>query len=148
VPTSTNATTIPADRATVNATTVGSIYAAFGSGDVESILAVLSDDIVWDDGIRATALPWLQPGLGKQHVLEFFGAVAAGLQFMTFEPVSIVAGDDVVVAVIRENAVTVASGGSTGEDLFVHMWRFDARGRVVWFRHIGDWARHEAAFGA
>lgn len=133
-------------RAAANAATVGSIYAAFGQGDVESILSLLADDIVWDEGIRPTALPWLQPGRGKAHVLEFLQAVGAGLQFVTFEVVSISAADDVVVAVIREAGVTLASGKAVGEDLFVHMWRFGPDGAVVWFRHIGDWARQEIAY--
>jgi hypothetical protein len=31
------------------------------------------------------------------------------------------------------------------EDLYVHIWTFGPDGRVTAFRHVGDWARQEAA---
>jgi uncharacterized protein len=127
-------------------TTVAEIYAAFGRGDVPFILDCLADEVVWEEGIRATDLPWLQPGVGKQHVGEFFAAVSQGLDFTTFEPQVIAADGDTVVAVMREAGTIVSTGAAIDEDLYVHLWKFDGRGKVAWFRHIGDWTRQEIAF--
>jgi len=127
--------------------TVQSIYAAFGRGDVPHILDQLDDDVSWDEGIRPTAVPWLQPGRGKDHVLAFFGAVGQGIQFSTFELEAIAVSGDVVIAIVREEGTNLASGRPMEQDLFVHYWTFGPSGKVVKFRHIGDWARHEASMG-
>ena len=87
-----------------NIGTVGAIYQAFGQGDVPFILGQLDDGIVWERGVRTTGLPWLVEGSGKQHVVSFFQALAAGLAFEVFEPTFLGEQGDTVVAVIREDA--------------------------------------------
>ncbi len=69
-----------------NLATVQEIYQAFGRGDVGSILERLSGDVQWDQGIRQTDLPYLQPSRGHQAVIEFFTALAANVAFDVFEP--------------------------------------------------------------
>jgi ketosteroid isomerase-like protein len=128
-----------------NTDTVMGIYAAFGRGDVPHILDQLSNDIVWDDGIRTTDVPYLQPGTGKQHVVEFFTALGANLEFTTFEPGRPCAAEDVVMVPVREASRNLRTGRPVEEDLFVHIWTFGGDGKVVAFRHVGDWARHEFA---
>ena len=108
----------------------------------------MSDDVVWEEGIRSTNLPWLRAGTGKQHVGEFFTALGSGLQFTTFQPLTIAQSGNEVVAVIREGAIALATGAVVAEDLYVHVWRFDANGKVAWFRHIGDWHHQEVAMRA
>jgi uncharacterized protein len=127
------------------AATVGAIYEAFGRGDVPYILDQMSDDVAWEQGIRDTGLPWLRAGRGKQHVGEFFAALGSGLQMTTFEPLTIAQSGDAVVAVLREAAIALATGNPVQEDLYVHYWQFGPDGKVVAFRHIGDWHRQEAA---
>ena len=124
---------------------VQSIYAAFGRGDVAFILDQLDDDVSWDEGVRETQVPWLQPGRGKDHVLAFFGAVGQGIQFSTFELESVAASGDVVIAVVREAGTNLATGRPIEEDLFVHYWTFGPAGKIVSMRHIGDFARQEAS---
>ena len=126
--------------------TVAEIYGAFGRGDVPFIMSCLADDIAWDQGVRATDLPWAQPGTGKQHVVAFFTALGEGLAFSTFEPQVIAADGDNVVSVVREVGTIVSTGKPIEEDLFVHLWKFNDDGKVASFRHIGDWARHEIPF--
>jgi uncharacterized protein len=143
--TDTSTTLTSTGSAVDHATTVGAIYAAFGRGDVPFIIDQLADDVEWEQGIRDTELPWLQPGVGKDHVLAFFGALGGGLQFTTFEPLTIAQAGDDVVAVIREAAIALATGLPVEPDLYAHVWRFGPDGKVVSFRHIGDWHRQEAA---
>jgi ketosteroid isomerase-like protein len=127
-----------------NVGTVAAIYEAFGRGDVPFILGHLRDDVSWDEGIRPTEVPWLQPGVGKAAAVRFFEALGAGLTFDVFEPQAICAGGTTVVSVVREQARSVTTGKVTRPDLVVHRWTFDDAGRVASFRHIGDWAEHEA----
>ena len=103
-----------------HAATVAAMYDAFGRGDVTFILDQLRDDVVWEEGIRPTNLPWLRPGTGKQHVGQFFGALGSGLQFTTFQPLTIAQSGNEVVSVIREGAVALATGAVIPEDLYVH----------------------------
>ena len=132
---------------TANLEIVQAMYAAFGRGDIPHILEQIDDDVVWDEGIRPTAVPWLQPGRGKDHVMAFFGAVGQGVQFTTFQVDSLAASGDSVIAVLREAGTNLASGRPMDEDLYVHYWTFGPNGKIVRFRHIGDWARHEASMG-
>jgi ketosteroid isomerase-like protein len=138
--TQTNTTT-----AVDHAATVGAMYEAFGRGDVPFILEQLRDDVAWEDGIRDTAVPWLRPGSGKQHVVQFFTSLDAGLQFTDFEPQTIAQSGDTVVAVIREGAISKSTGRTVPADLYVHIWRFDREGKVAAFRHVGDWYHQEQA---
>jgi ketosteroid isomerase-like protein len=125
--------------------TVMGIYAAFGRGDVASILDELSDDVRWDHGIRETDVAYLQPGTGKDHVARFFTDLAENLQFTTFEPNPPCSSDDTVIVAVREEATNLRTGATVGEDIYVHIWTLGRDGKVVSFRHVGDWARHEAA---
>jgi uncharacterized protein len=125
--------------------TVLDMYQAFGRGDVPAILEHLDDDVRWDHGVRPTALPWLVPGTGKADVVAFFQALAAGLEFTVFEPGTPCEGGDVVMVAVREAARALASGRTVEEDVYVHIWTFGPDGRVTSFRHVGDWARQEAA---
>ena len=128
-----------------HARTVQDIYEAFGRGDVPFILERLDEDIVWDEGIRDTGLAYLRPGHGRDHVGEFFGALATTVRFDVFEPVSICVGGDTVTAIIREAGQNIQSGRNIDQDLVVHVWTFGSDGKVASFRHIGDFALHERA---
>ncbi len=125
--------------------TVLGIYDAFGRGDVGHILEQLSDDIVWDQGLRSMELPYLQAGVGKGHVMSFFQALATNLEFTTFEPQAPCSSDDTVMVAVREAGRNIVTGKEIPEDLAVHIWTFGPDGDVVSFRHVGDFAVHEAA---
>ncbi len=126
--------------------TIAELYAAFGRGDVPMVLEYLSDDISWDHGLRTNDLPWMQPRTRKQQVEEFFGILAQGMSLSVFDP-QVIAGDgDTVVAVIRIAGSIISNGNPVEEDLLVHLWTFDADGKVATFRHIGDLAREEIPF--
>ncbi|MBI5089162.1 MAG: nuclear transport factor 2 family protein [Actinobacteria bacterium] len=127
---------------------VGSLYAAFGRGDVPFILDQLADDVDWESGIRPIGLPWLQPGSGKAHVAGFFRSLGENLEFTLFEPLTIARSGNDVVAVIREAATARRTGIAVQEDLYAHCWRFGPDGKVQSFRHIGDWHHQEVAYQA
>jgi len=68
-----------------NVGTVAAIYDAFGRGDVPAILDRPSDDVQWEQGIRETAIPYYVPGVGKEHVVSFYGNLGATLELSQFE---------------------------------------------------------------
>jgi uncharacterized protein len=127
--------------------TVGSIYEAFGRGDVGWILDQLDDDVAWDIDIRPTNVPYLQPGRGKAFVAQFFGALAGTFAIDHFVIGTIAEAGDVVLATVDAGG-RIVDGGVIPVNTEVHEFRFGSDGRVTSFRHIGDWELHERALAA
>ncbi|MFN0092443.1 MAG: nuclear transport factor 2 family protein [Acidimicrobiales bacterium] len=126
-----------------NSATVQAMYDAFGRGDIPFILDQLTDDVSWEDGALDHGVPWLRPGVGKDHVMAFFG-VLADFEFRRFEIESVSGAGDIVVGVLQVGAL-VRSTGRSFESLEVHVWRFDAAGKVRAFNHVLDTVQHVAA---
>jgi ketosteroid isomerase-like protein len=128
-----------------NVATVAAIYEAFGRGDVPAILDRLADDVEWEKGIRATAVPYLAAGRGKDHVAKFFEHVAANLELTHFDVLAVCDGGDTVVAPIV-HAGRIVGGGEIPMTLECHVWRFGDDGKVTAMNHSFDIAIHEKAF--
>jgi ketosteroid isomerase-like protein len=132
--------------ATNHLTTIADLYAAFGRGDIPAILDALAEDVRWerwdDNSAQRAGVSHLQPRAGRDGVAEFFAMVGA-IDFHAFELRGLAAGDDMVVADILIDA-TMASGGRV-RDEELHVWRFDADGRICAMRHYVDTAKHIAA---
>jgi ketosteroid isomerase-like protein len=130
--------------------TVGSVYEAFGRGDVASILARLSESVSWDEwfapGRAQDVLAYLKPRRGRESVRGFFEDVAATLEFHSFEPIGFFASQDYVLARIRFD-VTVRPSGKRIQDEEIHLFRFDSSGKVMEFRHYFDTLKHVEALG-
>lgn len=109
-------------------------YAAFASGDVETVMSLFDDDI-----------EWVQPGAsaisgtfhGKTEVMEHLGRLAE--KDMTVKLNQLIAEGDTVVAITE-----VTAGGETGEDADVFTVR---DGRTVSVRVHGDTALMERVYG-
>lgn len=126
--------------------TVQTIYAAFGRGDVPAILAHLDERIEWEhdaEGWDSYGVPWLRPGSGTRHVIGFFEALA-GLEFLTFTPVSLLANDAQVAAVISLEIMVKATGARFRE-YELHLWTFGDHGKATRFRHFVDTVKHQRA---
>jgi ketosteroid isomerase-like protein len=128
--------------------TVKHIYAAFGRQDIGAILDAMSDDVAWEyayDAGAMNAVPWLLPRRGKQGVLGFFQALGAGLSIQHFEVTAVLGEGTRVVALIDLDAQVTQTGRSIRERDEVHVWHFDAAGKVVRFRHASDTLQHHLA---
>jgi len=127
-----------------NAQLIQSLYAAFGRGDIPTLLEGLSDSVEWTNPVPKDIVP---PGglwVGRQGVADFFTAVGGSLEFLVFEPRDFVAqGDKVVVLGYYE--ARVKSTGKTYSSEWVMAWTLD-NGQVVKFREYADTAAELAAF--
>ena len=109
-------------------------YAAFSSGDVETVMDLFDDDI-----------EWVQPGKslisgtyrGKAEVMELFGELAE--KRLTVKVKGLVAEGDTVVALTE-----VSVGGETGQNADVFTVR---DGKTVRAQVHGDTAMLERVFG-
>jgi uncharacterized protein len=121
--------------------TVQSIYEAFGRGDIAAILAHLADDVAWEYDKADAGIPWLVPRCGRAEVAKFFEALGA-CDFQKFQPKTLLAGDGLVVALNDVDFTVRATGKAVSEVDEVHIWHFDAGGRVVRFCHKTDTLQH------
>jgi hypothetical protein len=126
-----------------NIAVVQSIYAAFGRGDVPAILAACAPDVDWEYGQQDGEVPYLVRQRGREGVARFFGALAETLRIDRFVVKELLAGDGLVVALIDIEGVSLLTGRTLREEDEVHLWRFDAAGKVARFRHALDSAQHE-----
>lgn len=128
-----------------NLQTIQHLYAAFGRGDIPAIIEKLAPDVEWEYGITSTDVPWLQPQRGHTGAQKFFQALTA-LQFHAFNPHTLLANGDTVVALVNLEATVQKTGKRIVEEDEVHIWHFDKQGRVKRFRHRVDTAMHLQAF--
>ena len=129
-----------------NLETVKALYEAFGSGDVETILGMVSDDVEWepwaDNSSHKAGVPWFTARSGREGVLEFFQLVGT-FNITEFSVLDIMAGDKQVAAEIVIEAEV--PGGGRYRDEEMHLWSFDADGKINRLRHYTDTAKHIAA---
>lgn len=128
-----------------NTTIVQNAYAAFGRGDIASILDMLSDDVVWEPVLgTGSHVPFSGRRQGKPAVAEFFQLVATHEDFTQFEPREFVAQGDTVAAIGHYKAIT-KSTGKAFDSAFVMIFTLK-NGKVVRFREFTDSAGVNAAF--
>lgn len=128
--------------------TIQSVYAAFGRGDIPAILEHISEDCAWEYGPGTNDVPWLQPRRGREGAAAFFATVGAELEFKSFAINAIVGSDRLVIALASLEAVVKRTGKLIREVDEAHVWHFDDQGRIVKFRHAADTYQHSMALKA
>ncbi len=130
-----------------NVKIVQDAYAAFGRGDIPTLLGYMTDDIHWRPVIgTARHVPFSGERRGKPGVTEFFKQVAESEDFQQFEPREFVAQGDKVVALGHYRATPKATGKSFESDFVMVFTLRD--GKVADFQEFSDSAGINAAFAA
>ena len=120
-----------------NIPTVQAIYAAFGQGDVPTILGHLDDDIAWDMDTPSFGLPWYAPRHGIEQIPGFFHDLANSVELYKFEPVNLLEGGNQVATVLQVG-LEMRTTGQRVEDIEIHLWTFGPHGKVTRFAHVMD----------
>jgi ketosteroid isomerase-like protein len=123
---------------------VGRLYAAYGRGDLDAVLAELADDVDWAAEAASTTVPWYGPRSGKPAVAAFFEAIGSNVDVTEFDVVGMTAGDTDVVAIVHWS-YTVKATGKTASMYMQHWFRI-ADGRIAFFRGSEDTEQSAAAF--
>jgi uncharacterized protein len=133
--------------ATDTAAAVRAIYDAFAAGDIPAVLDRIADDCAWeswaDNSAQRAGLGVLAAHTGPAGVAEFFAAVAE-LQIHEFQVLDVLAGERQAAAEVVIELTTPQGRRLRDEEL--HLWSFDASGRVTRMRHYVDTAKHIAAY--
>jgi hypothetical protein len=119
---------------------VEAIYAAFGRGDIPTIIDALSENVEWEHDAADYGIPWLTPRQGRAEVAGFFEALRA-LDIRRFEPKRLLADGSMVIALIHVEIVVRVTGRAIN-DVELHLWTFDPQGKVARFRHVVDTHQH------
>ena len=116
-----------------NRETVKRAYDAFAAGDIDGILAMLSDDVAWR---VPDVLPHGGSFTGKDGALEFFGGLAEKWDGLEVSVDDIVAERDRVI-VIGSAAGKLRSADADHAYPFVHAWTL-RDGRATRFDEYAD----------
>lgn len=128
-----------------NVQKVQEIYAAFGKGDIKTILSSLADEVDWQT-FGPSIIPQTGSHRGPKEVEKFFGKVAATYEFTRFEPREFIAeGDNVVV--LGYYAASVKTTSKSYDVEWAMVWSF-RNGKVVKWREYVDTAKLAAAVTA
>lgn len=112
-------------------------YECFGSGDIEGLLELYSDDISWETPKVDNAV-YSGARRGKEAVAEFFELLGQSEKFTEFEPTEFIAEGDKVVVLGKSEANVIASGKTFATD-WVHVMTVKD-GKVTGFREFFDTA--------
>lgn len=127
-----------------NVVLVRDAYAAFGAGDLQLLLGMMTPDIVWEFP-ASEVIPWAGTFTGPEEVGRFFAALLEHSEPETFEPLHFIASEDRVVVLGRER-FRVKSTGRTWACEWAHAFTVRA-GKIATFREYTDTAAMASALG-
>jgi uncharacterized protein len=127
-----------------NVTLVQGLYAAFGKGDIATIIKGLAADVDWHSIGRPEDFPIFAPRKGAAAVQQFFQQVSEHEEFSEFSPQEFhPAGDKVFVQ--GRYALKLKKTGKPVACEWVHVFTI-RNGTVVMFREYTDTAQFARAF--
>jgi hypothetical protein len=130
-----------------NAAVVRQAYAAFRSGDIRSVLALLHKHIDWEATVGAGSfVPMTGRRFGPAKVAEFFSILGENVEFQTFELREVIAQGDRVVALGYYDAIAKPTGRRFDSEWAMVMTVRE--GKITHFREHTDTASLNAAFAS
>jgi ketosteroid isomerase-like protein len=126
-----------------NEALIRKVYAAFGRGDLQEILASLTDDIEWTlEG--PSILPYAGKKKGVAEVTEFFNALSGTQSDMKLTTEDLIAQGD-KVATLGRYAGTVKATGKKFDSPIAHFFTI-RDGKISRFVDVGDTAAMVEAY--
>jgi len=113
-----------------NIKVIQELYAAFGRGDIKTIVGMMSESVELGYPNPSTDIPFLQPGRGRADVAKFFEAFST-LQMNAFVPKTFLEKDGTVVVLVDEDVTVKTTGKHIPAQEQVHIWKLDERGLIA-----------------
>ena len=123
---------------------VQSLYAAFGKGDVASVVNGCAPDVDWQSVGRPSDYPGFGPRQGQAAVGDFFKIVGENNDFHRFSPNEFYTAEDKVF-VLGDYAMTLKKSGKKFASEWVHIFTIRG-GKVAKFREFLDTAQAAEAY--
>jgi len=93
-----------------NRKTIDQVYAAFGEGDIEGVLCMLTNDVQWTSPGPPDVITYASSRTGDEQVAGYVEARFEAVETTTFRPQRFFAQDDLVVVLVRYTLRVVKSG--------------------------------------
>jgi hypothetical protein len=117
--------------ASENKATVAGAYEAFGRGDIPAVVGINAPDALWTIH-SGTDAPFAGEHVGVAAIGALFQTIGESIDIQKFDMRPIAAEGDVVVA-YGEQSYTARKTGKTVAGPLIHLFTFNADGRVVRF---------------
>ena len=127
-----------------NIALVQSIYAAFGRGEVATIIAALAPNVDWTVNGRSSDYPMFGNWKTPAKVQEFFQGVDQYEKFTDFSPRDYYAVDEKVF-VLGHYAGSIKTTGKPFASDWIHIFTIHG-GKVIGFREFSDSHQFVAAY--
>ena len=128
-------------------TFVRSLYAAFGRGDLKTILDNLDPAVDWRSNCASATVPWGGRREGLVGATSFFQALSVNLDFEVFEQNEFHEADDTVTVLGRTRARNKKAGHGVFDSEWVHVFTVK-NGKLTRFMEFYDTAAIERALAA
>jgi ketosteroid isomerase-like protein len=125
-----------------NEQTIRNLYAAFGRGDIPTVLSMLADDVDWYDP-GPPAVTHAGRYRGRDDVQRFFSKIGESLAIESFQPAEFIAKGDRVI-VIGSIRAKVKQTGLVYDNEWAMSWTL-RDGSVTKWQIYEDTARELAA---
>lgn len=122
-----------------NVKVVKDAYAAFGTGNVAGVIALLTPDVRWDSVGNPADFPALGPKQGTAAVEEQFKLLGTLLSFQSFDPQQFFAAGPDTVFVLGHYDRTVIRTGKPANSDFVHVFTIRG-GKIASYTEFQDTA--------
>jgi ketosteroid isomerase-like protein len=123
---------------------VESLYAAFGRGDIATVIAGLTFDVDWNVNGRRQDYPLIGRWKGRDGVQKFFEGVTEHQEPMSFSPREFFAAED-RVCVLGHYTWKVRKTGCTVASDWAHIFTL-RDGKVAKFQEFTDTAQFAEAY--
>jgi uncharacterized protein len=127
-----------------NIAAVQDLYAAFGRGDIATILDACTPDIAWVVSGQKEDFPLFGTRKGKAEVQDFFRLLSETQDFDEFTPRDFYGDRDKVFALGRY-AMTLKKNGRKASSEWIHIFTFRG-GKVAGFQEFTDTATFAGAY--
>jgi ketosteroid isomerase-like protein len=121
--------------------TIRALYAAFGRGDLDAMLALIDPDVDWSlqvDAPDAALVPMFRNGRGHDAVRHYFSGVA-DLDFNRFVPVRFLADGDTVIVQLEVDFTHRVTGKRARLEE-IQRFVVSREGKIVHYRPFVDTA--------
>ena len=127
-----------------NLRVVEKIYADYKTGDLESILSNMDEDIVWTHPGADSGIPFAGIYTGKQQIRQFFDIAVNTIEVVRLDLLKFVAERDNII-VVGFDHMRVKKTGREYQTNWVHVYTFKA-GKIFDFEQFTDTAAMARAF--
>ena len=128
-----------------NVLTVQNDFAAFGKGDIQTIVNSTSEEVVWTHFGNPSVVPFAGTYNGHEGVSRFFQQVGANSNFLLFEPQDFVESGNTVTARVNLKSVAIPTGREYSDSVTM-VFTFNTVGKITNWEAKGNVGGLESAF--